>query len=541
MIRNYYTLLHVAAEINKLGGNRVLSCFSQEKDSLVIEIPVQDVIKYIIFRSDGKYDSVYITDRYNRAKKNTVDLLPDIVDEVLISAKVIANNRIVKLELCETNVYFQLFGGKNSNVYLTNQQNIIFDSFKDSDENFGKKYIIKSEVLPDFLSMPSNMNIINAIAGSNLLFGKFYAEIICYKLNISTELQIGELNTVQLKSLVEYCDKFKENLINAYEFFVLSLSEIDYHLSLYNYEKAECIFKSVSVSYSIRKFIFLELKTNNFEKLFAKISEKFIIIEERQKKKVALISDFSQTESKLLSYKKYADLLMSQTNLRIKSGSVIKLTDWEGNSLTVPLDEKLNLMENANKYYNKIKKLESDIVIRKKRLPSEFKKLEKICDLINQLSEITEINSLLKFIEQNNNLPGKNIVEQEIKIKESKFRVFELGEGYQLFVGKNAANNDELTMKFAKPNDLWLHARGTSGSHAVVRLAKEEKPPKYVLMKAAEITAYYSGARNAKYVPVIYTFKKYVRKPKGSNIGSVIVSKETVVMAEPKLPAGDSD
>jgi predicted ribosome quality control (RQC) complex YloA/Tae2 family protein len=65
---------------------------------------------------------------------------------------------------------------------------------------------------------------------------------------------------------------------------------------------------------------------------------------------------------------------------------------------------------------------------------------------------------------------------------------------------------------------------------------KEEKPPKMVLQKAAEITAYYSGARNAKYVPVIWTYKKYVRKPKGANVGAVIVAKETVIMAEPKLP-----
>jgi predicted ribosome quality control (RQC) complex YloA/Tae2 family protein len=91
-------------------------------------------------------------------------------------------------------------------------------------------------------------------------------------------------------------------------------------------------------------------------------------------------------------------------------------------------------------------------------------------------------------------------------------------------------------MKFAKPNDLWLHARGSAGSHAVLKMEKEEKPPKYILQKAASITAYYSQAKNAKYVPVAYTFKKYVRKPKGANPGSVVLSKEDVIMAEPKLP-----
>ncbi len=91
-------------------------------------------------------------------------------------------------------------------------------------------------------------------------------------------------------------------------------------------------------------------------------------------------------------------------------------------------------------------------------------------------------------------------------------------------------------MKFARPNDLWLHARGTSGSHAIIRLEKETKIPKEILTKAAEITAYYSGARNAKYVPVVYTYKKYVKKPRGANTGAVVISKEDVIMVEPKLP-----
>ena len=52
----------------------------------------------------------------------------------------------------------------------------------------------------------------------------------------------------------------------------------------------------------------------------------------------------------------------------------------------------------------------------------------------------------------------------------SKYREFPLEEGFMLYVGKSAANNDELTMKFAKQNDIWLHARGVSGSHAVIRV-----------------------------------------------------------------------
>jgi predicted ribosome quality control (RQC) complex YloA/Tae2 family protein len=75
-----------------------------------------------------------------------------------------------------------------------------------------------------------------------------------------------------------------------------------------------------------------------------------------------------------------------------------------------------------------------------------------------------------------------------------------------------------------------------SGSHAVLKGVTGTKPPKPVLEAAAAITAYYSGARNASYVPVVYTQRKYVRKPKGAAVGAVVLEREDVVMVKPALP-----
>lgn len=66
----------------------------------------------------------------------------------------------------------------------------------------------------------------------------------------------------------------------------------------------------------------------------------------------------------------------------------------------------------------------------------------------------------------------------------------------------------------------------------------KSKPPREALRDAASIAAYYSGARNARMVPVAYTLKKYVRKPKGSAVGAVVMDREDVVMVEPKIPGG---
>lgn len=123
------------------------------------------------------------------------------------------------------------------------------------------------------------------------------------------------------------------------------------------------------------------------------------------------------------------------------------------------------------------------------------------------------------------------------------YRQFNLEEGYVLYVGRNSANNDQLTMRFAKQNDLWLHVRGQSGSHCVLRAptSANSKVPKRILEQAASIAAYYSSARNASWTPVVYTLKKHVRKPKGAAVGAVVLEREEVIMARPGLPSGLSE
>ena len=94
-----------------------------------------------------------------------------------------------------------------------------------------------------------------------------------------------------------------------------------------------------------------------------------------------------------------------------------------------------------------------------------------------------------------------------------------------------------LTLRHARPFDLWFHARGVSGAHAVLRLPKRDaQPSSYLIEQAAAIAAWHSKARTSSIAPVIVTPKKYVRKVRGTPLGEVTVSREEVVMVEPALP-----
>lgn len=538
MLRNYYTLHHLVNELKEFIGWRSTVCFTQEKGQLVIEITKNTDTKYLIFNSDGSKDSLFLSDKFKRAKLNTMEPMHDLNDEAITNVSLVGKNRIVKIEFNNLSAYFQLFGGDNSNIFLTNFDNKIFDSFKQSETYFGKQYLISNEEAPEFWELNPNLKIAQAIGSSSYLFGKYYSSILCNKLNIDPNILLGDLNDDSIKLIHNECEVLKAQLLNSREYYVYE-REDDFILSLLKDDNSEELFRSNKISEAIRFRVIKEIQAGNFEPSHKKIVSKLQQIIEKNERKLKQMSDFTPIEERIKNYKKYGEALMAQENIKERKEANLKIDNWNGEDLNINLDYNITLLQNAKKYFDKAKHAEADLQSRTKRLPIEENKFKQLLEFKEQLEKISNIKELDKFVEHHRRLLE---LAPEVKNNEqtnaSRFREFDLGDNYKLYVGRNAANNDELTMKFAKPNDLWMHARGTSGSHAVVRLDKEIKLPKQVLTKAAEITAYYSGSRNAKYVPVVYTFKKYVRKPKGANVGAVVINKEDVIMVEPKLPEG---
>ena len=106
-----------------------------------------------------------------------------------------------------------------------------------------------------------------------------------------------------------------------------------------------------------------------------------------------------------------------------------------------------------------------------------------------------------------------------------------------MWAGKSSENNDMLTTRYARPNDLWFHARGAGGSHVVLRVGTGKgEISKRAKEQAAAIAAYYSKMKNSRLVPVAMTEKKYVRKPKGVPSGTVVLEREKTLMVPPSLP-----
>jgi predicted ribosome quality control (RQC) complex YloA/Tae2 family protein len=107
-----------------------------------------------------------------------------------------------------------------------------------------------------------------------------------------------------------------------------------------------------------------------------------------------------------------------------------------------------------------------------------------------------------------------------------------------VLVGRSNAENDWLTHRHARPEDLWFHAHGVPGSHVVLRReGRKSNPSARTLEEAAAIAAFYSKARHSSKTPVIYTLRKHVRKPRGARPGLAVCEREKMIMVRPKDPA----
>jgi predicted ribosome quality control (RQC) complex YloA/Tae2 family protein len=132
--------------------------------------------------------------------------------------------------------------------------------------------------------------------------------------------------------------------------------------------------------------------------------------------------------------------------------------------------------------------------------------------------------------------PAPRRTHQDLPAKFVPWR-FRSKDGWDVLIGRSSEANDHLTLHMARPEDYWFHAHGCPGSHVVLRRGKgANEPSKSTLEEVASWAAFHSKSRTAGKVPVIYTQKKYVRKPRGAKAGTVIVEREKMLMVRPVEP-----
>jgi predicted ribosome quality control (RQC) complex YloA/Tae2 family protein len=142
---------------------------------------------------------------------------------------------------------------------------------------------------------------------------------------------------------------------------------------------------------------------------------------------------------------------------------------------------------------------------------------------------LAEDEDALNEARENARLPtAKHAERKPLQQRKPPFRTFRSLHG-DVWVGRGAAKNEELTFRVAKPYHLWLHVRGTPGAHVVVPVARERAVTAELLVDAAHLAVHFSDARGERVVEVSYVQRKFVRKPKGAPPGTVTMEREKVL------------
>lgn len=595
MIRNYYSILHSCNEFKYLEGCQLVSTNKIDENNITMFFDDGDEIKTFCLLIGTNHDIIFRSD--NSFRKGD-EIFQIAKNDILQKIQIIEGNRVICLEFIKHNIFIELFGGLRTKLILTNKNLHILQQFTanpDSEITNSEFYKIESNKhISDFLAMKLNQenaieylnflknqliekfqnranknNILNeenltldiVLEKTNFVLSEYYInsfKITALKYEnyrqdyiVKSNLAFDFLSKLQsfineiLNSKSCFTYQINSNQINSNQtnshlnqaivFSIISLHQAkELGIELSNEQKHESFLDT------IRKIAFTRLKIEKINKLKIPLLKE---IEARIKKNENLISKISDKkiyQDRLDKYKLYADLLMSSNQTKIKGLKSIQITDWESNNHIIELDDKKTIIDNAQRYYSKVGDINKELKINQSKLPSQENQLSQLKAIKQEVEQSNSEKELLKQIEKINLLfrLKLNISPNKSKEKDqsTRFRKFEIEKGLILYVGKDSASNDYLTVRFAKAHDMWFHAKGVSGSHCVLRLNKNQKVQKASLEKSAAIAAYYSQARNQKHIPVIYTFKKYVHKPKGANLGAVVVQKEDIIFVEAEIP-----
>jgi len=529
MLNNYYTLFHLVNEFQFLLGKIIIEVFTQSKDNLVIKFyDGKERFQTLQFSCLTNLEAIFLRNHFERSRSNSTDIFPQIIGERVTDISLVSPNRAIKMKLTKSEIYFFLFGGSKNNAYLVSQEGIIVQSFLKP-----KNYINKS-ISELFLvhEEASNLNVFDYISKHKFL-GKVYAELVIKELGIDGNLLLKQLDKKFLENIESYLNTFITKLLNSNEYYVY-FARNKYLLSLIPLPEIELIksFRSISegVLFTFVNNIKHTQNLNEIKSIESFLSKKIGFL----KAKLEQINRNEQMQKQSELYKSYADLLISQSNLKTKGISTITLEDFDGKQVKIPLKPEYDLLENAQNYYEKAKRLREKLETQINRVDKIITELQQFENAYRELKSLKNPNEISDFKKRYRELMEEQ--EQKGRNVGDRFRKFQIGEDAFVYVGKNASNNDELTFGFAKTNDYWFHSRGVGGSHCVLKLSKGKMPSKELIERAAQIAAYFSKARNSKFVPVSYTQRKYVRKPKGAPAGTVLLEREEVIFVTPKIP-----
>jgi predicted ribosome quality control (RQC) complex YloA/Tae2 family protein len=536
MIQNYFLLNRFLIEVKDLLiDSRIEEIFSQEKSKLIIVVSKDSEEFYLELCVIPGNSYLNMRKNYSRAKKNTVNFFDAALGDQITSLQIANDDRIIKLKCSVSEIYFAIRGKFTNVIFIDKYRELL--SFKSFDSqllgNIKKEF--EGKIFLDGwnqIELPAGIseNYISEIRKKYPILGN---EVI-------KEVK-ARLNNEEDESAIEVINEVLSEIKNTKPCVFVDEREQEANLGFEKFksfpftEKKEFEYVADAINILLSKKYYLKDKYTK-EKIIRNHLEREI---KKVSSKIQNLQALIERGTKENEYNKYGKLLLANLGaIKIRMNSIIVEDIISGgDKIKIELNPALSPQKNVDYYFDKSR---SEKISFAKNLQlfenakKDFERLKNIELSLDEIESKTELDGLMKQLKIKT--AQESIDKDDIS---SKFKHYLIDGKFDLYVGKDSKNNDLLTTRFAKQNDYWFHARGSSGSHVVLRSQNTKEPiPKNILKKAAAIAAFHSKAKTAGIVPVAYTFKKYVVKKKGDPAGTVRLLREEVLLVRPEIPAG---
>ena len=245
---------------------------------------------------------------------------------------------------------------------------------------------------------------------------------------------------------------------------------------------------------------------------------------ERNQKKYSLQMKQLKDSEKREKYKVYGELINAFGYGLTPDDKFLEAANYydDNKIIKIPIDNTKTPAENAQKYFDKYGKMKrtaeafNELILETKGQIDHLESIQNSLDIALSADDLVQIKD--ELIEYGFIKKGKGSKKQKVKSKPFHYIS---SDGFDMYVGKNNYQNDELTFKLATGNDWWFHAKGMPGSHVIVKAENKELPDS-TFEEAGKLAGYYSKGKNADKVEIDYLQKKNVKKPNGAVAGFVV-------------------
>lgn len=540
-----------------LCGGRISKIAQPEADELLLTIKSPQGQKRLYVSASASLPLIYLTEE-NKPSPMTA---PNFC---MLLRKHIGNGRIIhisqpKLEriihidiehldelgdLCQKRLIIEIMG-KHSNIIFCDMTGRIIDSIKHVPAHMssvrevlpGRNYFIPDtmdKLDPLTVSADSFIDTIKAkpMPVSKAIYTSFtgispvVAEEICHLSGIDSRMGAGDFSEDLLTHLYKQFSYYMDDVRNGEfspviyydgetpkEFGALPLS----HFEQYDVEDFSSISLILSSYYSTK---------NTLTRIRQKGADLRQVVQtalERNRKKYDLQNKQLNDTKDREKYRIYGELINAYGyGLDAGSKELECLNYYTNEMITISLDPTLTPQENSQKYftkYNKQKRTYEALTELIQETSDDIRYLESISNALDIALNEADLAQIKEELIQSGYIRRK-FTKKKVKLTNKPLHYIS-SDGYHMYVGKNNLQNDELTFQFANGNDWWFHAKGTAGSHVIVKTNGEELPDT-TFEEAGRLAAHYSKNRGNDKVEIDYIEKKHVKKPNGAKPGFVV-------------------